>query len=156
MKSKYYYQTVVGKIVIAEKNNAITNLYFGDTAALNDAVIQETSLLREAAHQLADYLGGKRKYFELPLSPEGTDFQKTVWSALQQIPYGEIRSYSEIAKNIGKPKASRAIGMANYKNPILLFIPCHRVIGANGKLVGYAGGLEVKEFLLKTEKRRTY
>lgn len=156
MKSIYYYQTKIGKIVIAEENNAITNLYFEDITALNNTVIKETSLLKEASHQLADYLDGKRKYFELPLSPEGTDFQKTVWRALQQVPYGETRSYRDIADIIGKPKASRAIGMANYKNPILLLIPCHRVIGSNGKLVGYAGGLGVKEYLLKMEKQMNY
>ena len=93
--------------------------------------------------------------FDLPLDPIGTEFQKKVWQALKEIPFGETRSYGEIAKLIGNEKASRAVGMANNKNPIAIIIPCHRVIGANGKLVGYAGGLDLKEKLLKLEKNYT-
>jgi methylated-DNA-[protein]-cysteine S-methyltransferase len=152
MKNIYYYQTEVGKIGIAEENNVITNLYFGNIDAGKSESTQETPLLKEAGRQLVDYLAGKRKCIDLPLAPEGTAFQKTIWAALQQIPYGETRSYGEIAKSIGNPKAARAVGMANNKNPIALFIPCHRVIGANGKMVGYAGGLDTKEHLLKMEK----
>ena len=152
MKNIYYYETDIGNIGIAEENNFITDLYFGNITAPKDAAIQETPLLIEAALQLVDYFTGKRKGFDLPLAPKGTDFQKAVWEALQQIPYGETRSYGEVAKSINNFKAARAVGMANNKNPIALFIPCHRVIGANGKLVGYAGGLDVKEHLLNLEK----
>ncbi|MBC8015435.1 MAG: methylated-DNA--[protein]-cysteine S-methyltransferase [Sporomusaceae bacterium] len=152
MKNIFFYQTSIGEIAIAENKAAITNLYFKGKMPLQDAVIQETALLKEAFRQLEDYFAGKRKFFELPLAPEGTPFQQNVWKELQQIPYGETRSYGEIGKSIDQPKAYRAVGMANNKNPILIFIPCHRVIGANGKLVGYAGGLDVKNHLLKLEQ----
>lgn len=152
MKNVYFYNTVIGKIGIAENGIAITDLYFNENNLPRDAELRETDLLKEAGKQLLEYLSGKRKEFDLPLSPIGTDFQRTVWNALQQIPYGETRSYAEVAKSIDKPKAARAVGMANNKNPILIFIPCHRVIGANGKLVGYAGGVEIKEYLLAMEK----
>jgi methylated-DNA-[protein]-cysteine S-methyltransferase len=152
MKNVFFYQTDIGEIGIVENKAAITNLYFNGEIAPQGATIKETALLKEAGRQLKDYLAGKRKSFELPLAPDGTEFQQNVWKALQEIPYGETRSYGEIAKSIGQPKASRAVGMANNKNPILAFIPCHRVIGVNGKLVGYAGGLTVKEHLLNLEK----
>jgi len=118
-----------------------------------DINMGETQLLKKANQQLQEYLIGKRKIFDLPLAPRGTEFQQKVWSSLQEIPYGKTNSYKDIAKNIGNIKACRAVGMANNKNPILIFIPCHRVIGANGKLVGYAGGLNVKEKLLEIEKQ---
>ncbi|MBU3160256.1 methylated-DNA--[protein]-cysteine S-methyltransferase [Clostridium frigoris] len=114
--------------------------------------INETVLLKGANRQLQEYFSGKRKVFDLPLAPSGTEFQQKVWHALREIPYGKTNSYKDIAKNIGNIKAARAVGMANNKNPILIFIPCHRVIGSNGKLVGYAGGLDVKEKLLNIEK----
>jgi O-6-methylguanine DNA methyltransferase len=101
---------------------------------------------------LSEYLIGERKSFDLPLNPRGTVFQQQVWKALCDIPYGETRSYKQIAEAIGNPKAVRAVGMANNRNPLLIVIPCHRVIGANGKLVGYGAGIEKKEFLLKLEK----
>lgn len=119
----------------------------------NDINVNETVLLKRANKQLQEYFSGKRKIFDLPLAPSGTEFQQKVWSSLQKIPYGKTNSYKEIAESIGNIKAARAVGMANNKNPILILIPCHRVIGANGKLVGYAGGLEVKEKLLKIEKQ---
>ena len=108
--------------------------------------------MRKAIKEIKEYLEGKRNSFDLPLEPEGTEFQKKAWNVLKEIPYGETRSYGEIAKLIGNEKASRAVGMANNKNPIMIMIPCHRVIGVNGKLVGYAGGLDVKEKLLNMEK----
>ena len=104
--------------------------------------------------QLKEYFGGKRKIFDLPLKPEGTEFQLRDWDALRRIPYGETRSYKDIAEEIDCPKGFRAVGMANNKNPIGIIIPCHRVVGANGKLVGYAGGMEKKEFLLELEKQK--
>jgi methylated-DNA-[protein]-cysteine S-methyltransferase len=135
-----------------ENGTAITNLYFPGENAPVDATVKETPLLKKAGEQLQDYLAGKRKFFELVFAPKGTEFQQNVWKALQEIPYGETRSYGDIAKNIGNPKACRAVGMSNNKNPLPIFIPCHRVIGTNGKLVGYAGGLDIKEYLLKLEK----
>ena len=107
--------------------------------------------LVEAEQQLRDYFSGKLKQFSLQLDFIGTQFQKKVWEALLTIPFGETRSYAQIAKQIGNPKAVRAVGAANGKNPLSIIAPCHRVIGANGKLTGFAGGLETKAFLLKIE-----
>ncbi|MDE1152890.1 MAG: methylated-DNA--[protein]-cysteine S-methyltransferase [Micavibrio sp.] len=108
-------------------------------------------VLVEAQRQLADYFAGKLRTFSLPLDFNGTDFQKSVWRALLEIPYGETRSYGEIAARIGNPKAVRAVGAANGRNPISIIAPCHRVIGANGTLTGFAGGLAAKDYLLKLE-----
>jgi methylated-DNA-[protein]-cysteine S-methyltransferase len=109
-------------------------------------------ILAEAERQLLEYFAGKRDAFSLPLDFHGTPFQKKVWAALCQIPFGETRSYADIAKQVGSPKAVRAVGSANGKNPISIIAPCHRVIGKNGKLTGFAGGLEVKAFLLGLER----
>lgn len=155
MNSIYSYQTEIGRIYIAENGTAITQLYFNECPLLDNFEKKETELIKKAYNQLNEYFLGKRKEFDLPLLPEGTNFQKTVWRTLKKIPFGETRSYGEIAKNIGNPKAARAVGMANNKNPLPIIIPCHRVIGANGKLVGYAGGLKIKEYLLKIEKENT-
>ncbi|RRZ93006.1 methylated-DNA--[protein]-cysteine S-methyltransferase [Erwinia sp. 198] len=116
-------------------------------------LLQEGShpILLETARQLAEYFAGKRRQFALPLDFVGTEFQKKVWAALVAIPFGETRSYREIACEIGHPAAVRAVGAANGKNPVSIIAPCHRVIGANGKLTGFAGGLEVKAYLLKLE-----
>lgn len=113
--------------------------------------VKDKEFFREAIRQLEAYFSGKFRSFDLKLAPEGTDFQKSVWKALCEIPHGETRTYKYIAVSIGKPKAYRAVGLANNRNPIAIIVPCHRVIGANGKLTGYASGLEVKEFLLKLE-----
>ena len=153
MRTLYFYQTDLGEIGIAENGSAIINLYFPAENIPQDAVLQETELLKEAAAQLKEYFSGKRKNFSLRLAPAGTDFMLRVWEALHQIPYGETRSYKNIAESIGRPKASRAVGMANNKNTLPIFIPCHRVIGADGKLVGYRGGLEIKEHLWELERQ---
>ena len=100
---------------------------------------------------MEEYFAGQRKEFSLPLAPKGTEFQLRVWQALLQIPYGETRSYGELAAMVGNPKACRAVGGANHRNPLSILIPCHRVVGTGGSLTGYAGGLSVKEFLLKLE-----
>jgi len=113
-------------------------------------------LTDKTASELKEYFSGRRKSFDIPLAPQGTQFQRNVWDALCQIPYGETRTYKEIAKAIGKPNASRAVGMANNKNSILLLIPCHRVIGSNGSLVGYAGGIDIKEKLLQLEQNNKF
>jgi methylated-DNA-[protein]-cysteine S-methyltransferase len=108
----------------------------------------------QAVRQLKEYFAGKRADFDLPLAPEGTSFQRSVWERLREIPYGETISYGELAKRVGNPKASRAVGAANGCNPIPIVIPCHRVIGANGKLTGFGGGLPTKEKLLALESRQ--
>lgn len=118
----------------------------------HEAMWRETALLKEAGRQLQEYFSGQRKKFSLPLAPAGTVFQHSVWNALKDIPYGETRSYGQIARTLGKAKAARAVGRANNKNPISIIIPCHRVIGADGKLVGYGGGLDKKAYLLALEK----
>ncbi|WPC39720.1 methylated-DNA--[protein]-cysteine S-methyltransferase [Clostridium sp. JS66] len=152
MKNMFCYETKIGKISIVENGSAITHLHLGEIT-FPDTNIVETLLIKEAFKQLQEYLNGNRKKFDLPLEPKGTEFQQKAWNALQQIPYGKTCSYKDIAKSIGNIKACRAVGMANNRNPIAIFIPCHRVIGANGNLVGYAGGLEMKEQLLNLEKQ---
>ena len=109
-------------------------------------------VLLETERQLAEYFAGRLKNFSLKFDPMGTEFQKEVWNALSTIPFGETRSYAQIAKQVGRPKAVRAVGAANGKNPISIIVPCHRVIGSNGKLTGFAGGLETKEVLLNLEQ----
>ncbi|WP_431733585.1 methylated-DNA--[protein]-cysteine S-methyltransferase [Fusobacterium necrophorum] len=116
---------------------------------------KRTELLEEAERQLQEYFAGRLQHFDLPLHPQGTEFQKKVWKALMSIPYGETRSYGEIAKQIGKEKAVRAVGGANHVNPISIVIPCHRVIGKNGSLTGYGGGLKIKETLLTLERKKS-
>ncbi|MEA9357279.1 methylated-DNA--[protein]-cysteine S-methyltransferase [Bacteriovorax sp. PP10] len=110
-------------------------------------------ILLKTENQLKEYFTGKRKVFDLPLNPMGTSFQQMVWNELRQIPFGETRSYGELATKMGSPKASRAVGAANGKNPISIVVPCHRVIGKNGKLTGFAGGLRSKELLLDLEAK---
>lgn len=151
MKSVFFYDSDIGKIGIAEDGQAITNIFFEKEEAVNFEVL-ETPLIKEAHKQFEEYINGKRKFFDLPICPSGTEFQQKVWNALKDIPYGETRSYKDVALAIGNEKACRAVGMANNRNPISIIIPCHRVIGKNGKLVGYGGGLPIKEYLLKLEK----
>ena len=152
MKYKWEMETPIGKIVIAESDGAISHLLFYDDKRLAGYETKETPGIKKAEKQLKDYFEGKRTEFDLPLYMDGTDFQKSVWGALQKIPYGETRSYKEIAEQIGNPKAVRAVGLTNGKNPISIIVPCHRVIGSNGKLTGYAGGLGIKDYLLKLEE----
>lgn len=152
MESVFYYETDAGAIGIAEDGHAITRLFFGHLDPFSaNAALRETNLLEHAAAQLQEYLQGKRKQFDLPLSPKGTPFQLQVWDALRNIPYGETRSYKEIAQAVNRPRAFRAVGMANNRNPIAILIPCHRVIGTDGGLVGYGGGLSLKKQLLDLE-----
>ncbi|NME82842.1 methylated-DNA--[protein]-cysteine S-methyltransferase [Clostridium sp. SM-530-WT-3G] len=153
MKYYYTYSTILGDIEIAEEDGYITKLYIRDNIE-DDYIKKETELIYEAFKQLDEYLKGERREFELPLKAEGTQFQMSVWDALTKIPYGETRSYKDIAVAINNEKAVRAVGNANNKNPISIFIPCHRVIGTNGKLVGYGGGLDIKEKLLNIEKSK--
>ncbi|MDO5096624.1 MAG: methylated-DNA--[protein]-cysteine S-methyltransferase [Peptostreptococcaceae bacterium] len=146
----FTYPSPVGELFIAEDDEGICCISFYELDILNIPK-KETSLIKRTAKQLQEYFAGKRKQFDIPLSTHGTDFQQKVWHTLQQIPYGETQCYEQIAKSAGNPKACRAVGSANNKNPISILIPCHRVIGKNGKLVGYGGGLDIKEFLLNLE-----
>lgn len=151
MKYYHYYESPIGKLVIVHNDRGITNLYLAHLLQIENAIQEETDLIKEAVKQLDEYFNGLRQSFDLPLAPAVTHFQQKVWQALRNIPCGKTYSYKQIAEQIGSPKASRAIGMANNKNPILLLIPCHRVIGANGKLIGFAAGLEMKKYLLTLE-----
>ena len=141
----------MGPLTVASTEKGIASIQFGNT--LPEGVVAEPSVIHETVEQLSEYFEGKRTQFELPLDVEGTDFQKSVWNELQRIPYGETRSYGEIAKAIGRPGAARAVGMANHENPLAVVIPCHRVVGSNGSLTGYAGGLHLKAQLLSIESR---
>ena len=132
------------------EDTSLVKISFGGTSAPQDH-LTDTPLLEEAARQLQEYFEGRRKRFDLPLAPKGTPFQQACWKALCDIPYGRTHSYADQAKAVGSPKASRAVGMANNRNPLPIVIPCHRVVGSGGKLVGYAGGLEIKEKLLALE-----
>jgi len=154
MKSVFFYDyPVIGTIGIAEEGGALSRLFFAREQSLPGFTPAETPLLKAAAAQLSEYFAGKRRDFSLPLAPRGTDFQTSVWNALLTIPYGQTRSYQTIAALTGHPKASRAVGLANNRNPIAIIIPCHRVIGKNGSLTGYGGGLPAKQFLLDLERR---
>lgn len=144
------YETEFFPLTIAGSKTAITHILFGRNTGL-PGIRQETELIKEAFRQITEYLAGRLKTFHLPLAPQGTDFQKRVWNVLAAIPYGHTLSYGETAALAGNPKACRAVGMANHNNPIAIVIPCHRVIGRNGSLTGYGGGLDIKEQLLRLE-----
>jgi methylated-DNA-[protein]-cysteine S-methyltransferase len=153
MKNIFYYQTDIGQIGIAEENGHITHVTFESDSRPEGYSVCETDLLQNAADQLREYLSGKRKCFDLPMCPSGTPFMQKVWGCLENIPYGQTRSYSDIAEAAGNRKACRAVGLANNRNPVPIFIPCHRVIGAKGSLTGYRGGLEMKRILLELERK---
>jgi methylated-DNA-[protein]-cysteine S-methyltransferase len=153
MKSVFFYDSPVGGIGIAEDNGAICRVFFSGGKTLAGFATAETPLIRKAAAQIKEYFEGKRADFDLPLALRGTDFQMSVWKILQTIPAGETRSYKEVAAMLGNPRASRAVGMANHRNPVAIIVPCHRVIGQDGSMTGYAGGLPAKEYLLELEKR---
>ena len=144
---KYQFENISLYLVATETH--LINIQFTQP---QKALLQTTELLSMATIQLDEYFQGKRTTFSLPFKLTGTPFQLAVWKELQNIPYGKTTSYKEIAQKINKPKAYRAVGMANNKNPLPIIIPCHRVIGSNGKLIGYAGGLKLKNYLLELEK----
>lgn len=149
MKNQVTYSSPVGLLQISESNDKITEVKFVEnkTPKANG----KSKLLDECIKQLGEYFAGKRQVFDLPLDMQGTDFQKKVWTALLDIPYGTTVSYKRIAEFVGNPKGARAVGLANNKNNIPIIIPCHRVIGASGKLIGYSDGVDKKAFLLKLE-----
>ena len=151
MKKSLCYKSPVGVLKIEGEENAITGLYFVKNKF--ECLGTPSDEMEKCKIQLDEYFSGKRKEFDLNLNPKGTAFQLKVWSALQTVPYGKTQTYGYIAKAINNPKAVRAVGGANNRNPISIIIPCHRIIGANGKLVGYGGGVEVKKYLLNLEKQ---
>lgn len=147
MKNRISINSPAGALILEEKDGCIARLEFGRRPEEGE----KTPVLCEAVRQLEAYFDGKLREFDLPLAPQGTPFQLAVWQALMEIPYGQTRSYKEIAMAVGREKACRAVGMANNRNPISIIVPCHRVVGADGSLVGYGGGLEVKKYLLRLE-----
>ena len=144
-------ETAIGRVGLREEDGFIVRLHLPDRS---EAVSEgpETPVIREAFEQLEAYFAGRRKTFDLPLRREGTPFMQKVWRALCDVPYGKTASYGDIAKAVGNPKACRAVGMANNRNPIAIIVPCHRIVGGNGKLVGYGGGLDMKRRLLDLER----
>ena len=144
----------IGELTVVAADGALVGLYMTghrptpDPESFGERV---DDALPAATAQLAEYFAGERTAFDLPLAPRGTAFQQAVWAALRDIPYGETRSYGELAAALGRPGASRAVGLANGRNPISIVVPCHRVVGAGGKLTGYAGGMERKSWLLALE-----
>lgn len=149
-----YHETPIGQLLLAGDGERLSLLGFPGGKMQRrhqEDWVCDTEPFKEAVTQLNAYFAGELHEFDLPLAPFGTEFQQRVWDALTQIPFGVTWSYGELARHIGKPKASRAVGAANGLNPIPIIIPCHRVIGSNGKLTGFGGGIETKEFLLQLE-----
>lgn len=152
-KHAVLFSSPVGTLAIAEDGTGVCMLERWKSGLPAEYVPAETPLLREALKQLREYFAGARKEFSLPVSLHGTPFQLADWAALRTIPYGETRSYGQLAAQLGNPKAARAVGMANHANPVCILIPCHRVIGADGSLIGYGGGIDMKRALLELEQK---
>lgn len=149
MEAYAFYETELGYLKIGYRDGVV---FLVGCVQEIDAENIPSGISEQAFFELREYLDGKRRQFDFPYQVHGTEFQQKVWRELCRIPYGETRTYQEIAKAIGNPRACRAVGMANHKNPMGIVIPCHRVIGADGRLTGYAGGLDVKRKLLELEK----
>ena len=152
-----YCESPIGKLLLVASERGLSQIWFDgqvQKTGLGAGLREDPATLREVMHQLRAYFAGELEIFDLDLVPEGTSFQQKVWDELLKIPYGETISYGQLARRIGDPNASRAVGLANGSNPIPIIIPCHRVIGSNGKLTGYGGGLPIKEKLLALEKRQ--
>jgi len=149
MEYHFIYQMPVGKVAIGQRGDAISILSFDPADACG--ALKETPLIRAAARQLSEFFNGRRHKFDLPLLPDGTEFQQRVWRALQRIPFGTTKSYGDIAAAIGQPNAPHAVGQAVGKNPIAIIIPCHRVIAADGGIGGFSSGLPMKRKLMKVE-----
>ncbi len=151
----WYVNSILGAIRLEEQDDAICGLSFCPDGVPEleplPRRVHETALLQQAEEELNEYFAGARRDFDLPLAPKGTPFQQAVWAQLCEIPYGEVRTYGQLAAALGKPKACRAVGGACHCNPIGIIIPCHRVVGADGSLTGYAGGIDIKRYLLELE-----
>lgn len=152
MRKRKTIQSPLGSLTLVEEDGALVQLSFGGYTVLESEEV-DSPLLREAERQLASYFAGQLQVFSLPLCTRGTPFQEKVWCALQKIPYGETRTYGELAAMIGQPTAARAVGGANHRNPLAIIIPCHRVVAAHGGLGGYGGGLDKKQWLLALEEK---
>lgn len=155
MRQYRYFDSPIGNLLLVGRGETLEELHFPNSSTRKEK--EETAQLNNvslttACEQLSEYFQGKRTQFTIELAPRGTDFQQTVWQELSKIPFGETTSYGEIARRIGNPKGSRAVGLANGKNPIPIIVPCHRVIGKDGSLTGFGGGLEIKKHLLTLEK----
>lgn len=151
----YHFQG--GYLTVVSDNHYIRMILFGKHELGEDVILApEHPLIKEACMQLTDYLNGQRVNFDLPICPDGTAFQKSVWNGLLQIPYGQTWTYGQMAQYLNRPSASRAVGGACHNNPIAIVIPCHRVVGANGDLTGFGGGLEMKKRLLALERENVY
>ncbi|MBQ2756755.1 MAG: methylated-DNA--[Oscillospiraceae bacterium] len=149
MVKRRVFKSTIGNILVVEDGDAIVEIsLFNGKSMINDS----SALLDITERQLKEYFNGERKTFDIPLRRSGTEFQLKVWRRLSEIPYGTTKTYGEIAKEIGFPKAARAVGGACNKNPIIIVVPCHRVVGANGDMTGFACGIDVKEKLLELEK----
>ena len=144
------FDSPAGRLALQGEGACVTGLALPN-APVSRIAEHETPVLAEARRQVLEYLAGARRSFDLPLDPRGTSFQRRVWAALTAIPWGETRTYAQIAAAVGSPRAVRAVGQANHRNPIPILIPCHRVVGADGTLTGYGGGLELKRKLLELE-----
>jgi len=148
-------ESPIGPLVLAGGSAGLTGIRFGKGIAARDAEpswVRDETPFREAVAQLRAYFAGERRDFDLALDPRGTPFQRRVWNELCRIPYGETISYGELARRVQSPRAARAVGLANGQNPLPIVVPCHRVIGAGGDLVGYGGGLDIKDKLLALER----
>ena len=155
MNNFFSFQSIIGDISIVENSNNIISINFGRIEPSYSTQNKITPILLEAANEVKAFLKGELKVFSIPYKVYGTCFQEKVWSSLTTIPYGETLTYKDIAALISQPKAYRAVGNANNKNPLPIIIPCHRVIGTNKKLTGYAGGLKIKEYLLNLEAKNS-
>ncbi len=160
MRHGKYIDTIIGKLYLAVEDGCLVELGRVDVGNIEDSGSEHdgyaAELLARAGKQLQEYLAGTRTSFDIPICGKGSEFQQKVWKALCDIPYGETRTYGQIAEAIGNPGASRAVGGACNKNPIMIIVPCHRVIGGNGRLVGFGGGLDMKEWLLGLEHQCTH
>jgi methylated-DNA-[protein]-cysteine S-methyltransferase len=161
MTGTTYWTTIdspIGPLLVTADDTGITGLHVDGAAhgrsRPNEDWVEDDSRFADVRRQLGEYFAGDRTEFDLPLNPAGTPFQQQVWTALRTIPYGQVRSYGQIAAQVGRPGAARAVGLANGRNPIAVMVPCHRVIGSSGALTGYGGGLDRKRLLLDLEARR--
>lgn len=156
VKQYCYYQSPVGTLLLIGSDGVLEELHFPNTSRqveVTDSWQCNEEYFKQALQQLAEYFAGSRQQFDLTIAPKGTVFQKSVWWELQKIPFGKTASYGEIAKRIGNSKACRVVGLANARNPLPIIVPCHRVIGKDGSLTGFGGGLEIKQQLLDLETR---
>ncbi|WP_283171013.1 methylated-DNA--[protein]-cysteine S-methyltransferase [Curtanaerobium respiraculi] len=150
--SYYSYPTSIGVLTISCREGAVSRVSFGAREPA-EGERRPSELSNRAVNQIHEYLSGKRKVFDIPMQARGTEFQRAVWRCIAAIPYGQTRSYADVAASIGRPTAFRAVGLACNANPLPLLVPCHRVVGSNGSLTGYAGGVELKRLLLALEQR---